>query len=305
VRYGGYRPSVFLWSFIPVANWLAGSTIAGFWLWKSGRLKHLYGVPILVLVLVLLVTTLLTKTLVAVVLMLVAGAVLLSSRSIRRPTLLTVLVLVVPLLIGLRATGTWRGEQLLSLASMVNEERAHSLEYRFGNENALAEKALQRPFFGWGGYSRSRVYDERGRDVSVTDGLWIIVLGKAGLVGLAGFLATFMVPVLLFGRRFPSRNWAHPAIAPGAIAAAIIVMTLINNVPNTSINPMVQIAMGGIVSLGGVGTDRSGRGRRGRGQRGMAARRRGNAEPPADDPKSTATKSVDGRRLHPDPGRRP
>ena len=37
--------------------------------------------------------------------------------------------------------------------------------------------ALDRPVFGWGGWGRSRLHDDQGRDVSVTDGLCIISAG--------------------------------------------------------------------------------------------------------------------------------
>ena len=259
VRYGSYRPSVFLWSFIPVANWLAVTTVAGFWLWWSGRSSRFSGVSTLIPVGILLITTLLSKTLGAVVLLLVGVSVLLSRSFVRRPSLLKLLVLIVPFIIGARATGMWSGEELVSLARMAGEERSHSLEYRLGNENILAEKALQRPIFGWGGYGRSGIYNEWGDGVSTTDGLWIIELGKSGLVGVASLLAIYMVPLLRFDRRYLRRSWLDPDIAPGAAAAAIIVMALVNNVPNVTINPLVQIAMGGVVAFS---TDELGRRRK-------------------------------------------
>ncbi|BDZ74639.1 hypothetical protein GCM10025856_23580 [Methylophaga marina] len=45
-----------------------------------------------------------------------------------------------------------------------------------------------------GGWARSRVFDpETGKDISVTDGYWIIILGKYGWVG---FLSTFLFMIL-------------------------------------------------------------------------------------------------------------
>jgi hypothetical protein len=249
MRYGGYRPSVFLWSYIPVATFLAMSTVAGFCLWRSGRLRRIWGISTLVPIGVLLVTMLLTKTLTAVLLVMVAGGVLLTRGIIRKPSVLAVLVVAVPIVVGLRATGVWEAHELVRLAEAVSEERAYSLEYRFDNENILAAKALERPFFGWGGYQRSRVFDERGRDISVTDGAWIIFLGRAGLVGLASFFVIFMVALLRFDRAFPGRSWLRPDVGPAAAAAAVAAMALVNNVPNSTSNPLVHLAIGGTVAF--------------------------------------------------------
>ena len=49
----------------------------------------------------------------------------------------------------------------------------------------LAAKAMRRPVFGWGGWGRSRVHDEWGTDLSITDGLWIIQFGQLGQVQLS------------------------------------------------------------------------------------------------------------------------
>ena len=252
-RGGGYRPSVFLWTYIPVAVWLSFSTLTAFWMWKCGRLRSIFGLPILVLVGALSFTLLLTKTLTGLILLLVAVTVLLSDRIIRKPRLLTVLVLAIPLVIGFRATGTWSGEAMVSLAAQISDERARSLQFRVTNENQLAARALERPFFGWGGFGRARIYDESGRDISTTDGLWIILLGNHGLIGMFAMLGTYLLPLLRFARTYPSGSLANPEVAPAAVAAALILMGLINNVPNYTLNPVVQLAIGGVLSLTALG----------------------------------------------------
>ena len=77
----------------------------------------------------------------------------------------------------------------MSLVSLVSDDRARSLEFRFINEDRLLGRASERPLAGWGRFGRNRVYDEEGGyDVSVTDGRWIIVLGQFGILG---FIAEF------------------------------------------------------------------------------------------------------------------
>jgi hypothetical protein len=70
-----------------------------------------------------------------------------------------------------------------------SSKSAQSLEFRFACEKLLIVKAIERPVFGWGGWSRSDVYfDEGEADANQkvpTDGLWIVALGTKAFVGLA------------------------------------------------------------------------------------------------------------------------
>ena len=49
--------------------------------------------------------------------------------------------------------------------------------------------------WGWGAFGRGRVYDDTGKDISVTDGWWIIQLGGRGAVGLACLLGLLLLPI--------------------------------------------------------------------------------------------------------------
>ena len=73
----------------------------------------------------------------------------------------------------------------MSLASSYNVERAESLQFRFEQERLLLDHAWKRVWFGWGRFGRNRVYNEEGKDISVTDGRWIITMGSFGFVGFA------------------------------------------------------------------------------------------------------------------------
>src|SRR5690606_1960632 len=74
---------------------------------------------------------------------------------------------------ALRFSGVFPVENMVTVASRLSPERAHSLNVRFVNEEMLMAKARERPWFGWGGFGRNRIYDEYGKDVSITDGEWI------------------------------------------------------------------------------------------------------------------------------------
>ena len=78
----------------------------------------------------------------------------------------------------------------------------------------MIKRALERPLFGWGGWGGSRIHDEEsGRDISVTDGLWIIILGRNGMFGLCAWLLAMALPALLLWRKARSRMWRGPEMA--------------------------------------------------------------------------------------------
>src|SRR5690606_24234269 len=115
---------------------------------------------------------------------------------------------------GTRVTSQSTGEYLVNFVErVIDSDRAESLASRFHNENLLAERALERPVFGWGGWNRSRVYNEEGEDISTTDGLWIIVLGKTGFFGLSALTLTLLVPAVALICIVPAQRWKEPHIA--------------------------------------------------------------------------------------------
>lgn len=113
-----------------------------------------------------------------------------------------ILALLVCLYPWLRATGNFPVQGILDVAGEVSEERKLSLKFRFDNEDVLLEHAMKKPWFGWGvSYGRNMLYDERGGLMTVTDGGWIIAVGNAGLMGLAGFLAIPVICIFATARR--------------------------------------------------------------------------------------------------------
>ena len=123
------------------------------------------------------------------------------------------------------------------------------------NENILAKRALERPVFGWGGWGRNRVLDEAGHDISITDGLWVIVLGINGVVGLASMTALFLLPVALLLVRYPPRTWRSPGCAAAGLGV-LLELYLIDNLSNAMINPIYIMAAGGLAGLQGPGRRR-------------------------------------------------
>ena len=119
-------------------------------------------------------------------------------------------------------------------------------------ENLLIAKALQQPVFGWGGWGRSAVYfdaDTTWPKPVPTDGLWIIILGTKGFVGLTLFYLALILPAALFVWRFPARLWGDPRLAAGSLAAVLLGLYMVDCLLNGFPNIIYVTLAGGLIGL--------------------------------------------------------
>lgn len=244
----GSRPRVFMQTGLALGTFMTAASLMGVWLWHTGALRKLYGYAVGPLCAGLVLVTVGCKNMGATSLLIFGLAALFSIRTMNRSWGIYLLILAAPAYMGFRATGKWSAESMVEIASAVHPERGRSLEGRLVNDTMLADKALERPAFGWGGWGRSRIYDENGKDICVTDGLWIIALGTTGLVGLASLTGILTLPPLLLLRRYPARQWLDPQIAPAAVAAVLVVLYMVDNLFNAMFNPVYFMAAGGLIS---------------------------------------------------------
>ena len=131
-----------------------------------------------------------------------------------------------------------------------SQDRANSLKFRQKMENLLADKAFRKPWLGWGGWNRSHVFDENsGRDLVLVDGLWIIMLGEYGIIGLSALTSMVLLPALLLWRRIPTRSWLDPACAAPVALAVVLTMYMIDGLFNATFNPVACLAVGGVANI--------------------------------------------------------
>ncbi len=149
-----------------------------------------------------------------------------------------------------RGTQVVSGDGLINaVQSLAGDRRAESLTTRVDNETTLVAKAMERPLLGWGRWGRNRVYDENGKDLSLTDGLWVIQLGTAGIVGLVALVAIGTLPGLLLIKRFGPAVLNSPEMAGATALSVIVSLSLLNNVFNAFINPLALVAAGGLMAM--------------------------------------------------------
>jgi hypothetical protein len=249
LRWGGYRPTVFMDHGLMVGMWMSMATVSGFWLWFSGTTRSLFGISILWFLVPLAITTILCKSFGALVLLMVGIGVLIATRNTASRAFLIALAIAPVLYIALRLPGIWSGGDLTELVSNVAPTRAASLQFRLENEDRLLERAQLRPLFGWGGWGRARVRDAQGRDISVTDGLWIIALGNTGFFGLASLTGSVLVSLGGLMRRFPARAWRHRYVAPAVAMCVMVLLFFVDCLFNDMKNPAYTLAGGGLAYL--------------------------------------------------------
>lgn len=256
IRFGGYRPIGLTTHGLVLSLWMCLGAMLAVWLFSAGALEglrprlRLNPRLLTALVVLLAVTAVATKSTGAIILGGVGLAVLFLTSRYRLPLLAGALLAVPPAYMVVRAGEFWSGKDAVAwVADHISPERAQSLEFRLQNEDALIRKALERPVFGWGGWGRSRIKDEEtGEDTSVTDGLWIILLGTQGVAGLAAVTAIFLLPPLLWFRAHPPHQWAR--IRPAETAVAVLLpLVMIDNLFNGIGNPVYVLLAGGLTGV--------------------------------------------------------
>jgi hypothetical protein len=112
----------------------------------------------------------------------------------------------------------------------------------------IALRAMERPKFGWGGYSRYLVKDVHGRILSTPDSLWVIALGDSGILGEVALLS-LLLPIAVLLVKLRGSRWGDPALAGVGAAAIMMILYSYDNLLNNMINPLFLLGLGGLSGL--------------------------------------------------------
>ncbi len=249
MRFGGWRPMVFMEHGLMVGMWMSMSALIGIWLWWTGAVRRITGVPVILFVIPLLVTAVLCKSMGALILLGLGLAALASIKALGTRLVAWVLIAAAPAYVALRVSKSWDGTQVREMAATVSTERAQSLRFRLYNEDLLVTKAMQQPVFGWGGWGRNRVTDAKGVAITVIDGQWINVLGLYGFVGLGSFGAVLLLPPVLLLRRVAVGQWGNPVFATAGALVMVNILYMIDNIANAMVNPVYMLAAGALAGV--------------------------------------------------------
>lgn len=246
MRWGGFRPIVFLPHGLWVALYMLTALLCGMALMRYSEASER---PRLTLaVCYLLVVLVLCKSMGALVYFVAFAPLLLLAT--RRQMLavaagIAVVVLAYPLL---RGAGLVPVDLFIEQFERISVDRAGSLGFRLINEGLLLEHAQQRPVFGWGGWDRNLVHDPlSGRVTTISDGQWVIVIG---IFGWSGYLVQFgllTLPLVLLFLQLRGQGGAQ--VSPWlAVLAIVHAINLIDLIPNATLVPLTWLTCGALLA---------------------------------------------------------
>ncbi len=254
MRDGGFRPVVFLEHGLQVALFASMAVIAAAIVMRLKR--RIMRMPAGAVTFYLGIVLLLCKTLGATLYAALMAPVVLFTRPRAWARLSCIVLLFVCAYPALRWHGLVPVQQVSSAANAISGDRSASFEMRVANEDQLLAKAQQKPLFGWGTWGRNRIYDaQSGRDISVTDGTWIIELG---VFGWLGYLSLFgLLTVAVFRAYRAVGNQVTPASITLAGLSLLLGVNVIDLLPNSNLTPITFLLAGAIARAGRARATRS------------------------------------------------
>lgn len=243
IRESGFRPSVFFLHGLWLSTFVAFSVMAALAIWRSARepMWRMIGAGASVwLTIVLFLCKSLGPVMLAVVF-----APIVRILGERLQSLLVVLFASVALLYPtLRSADLVPIDSIHAIASQVSERRAQSFMGRMRNEALLLEHVAEKRLLGWGLWGRHRVYDEiSGKDVTLTDGAWIIEFAKFGWVGYLTMFGMLTYPLFLAARNRIRVGLGEPTMA----LCLIMCMSLMDLMLNAFLVPFQWMLVGAIL----------------------------------------------------------
>lgn len=242
MRGDGFRPLVFLQHGLWLSIFFAMAILAAAGLWRQMRSDRLRGGEWLLALAWLLMTLGLSHSLGALLLVLIMlpWILFVSARTqIAMAAAVAVAVLALP---AMRVAGFVPVDAVEQVVRAIDAERAESWRFRVDNEEQLFARAMEKPLFGWGGWNRNSVHDPDGRDVSVTDGQWVITFGVSGWAGYFAVFGLLALPILGLWRH--ASRWT---VAPATAALCVVLAcNLADLVPNATMTPLTWLVAGAL-----------------------------------------------------------
>jgi len=242
MRGGGFRPVVFLGHGLLVAIFcaMAGTAAVARWREARGRQRTRAGLIAVYFGIVLL----LCKSAGAIILTVIFAPIVAFLRAKRVAAIGAAACIILLLYPAIRSTGLVPTVTISELTNSFSTDRAGSLGVRLINEDQLLKRAAEKPMFGWGSWGRNRIYSpEDGRDLSITDGAWIITLGTWGWVGYFAAFGLLCHGCLRFVWNGRIRKNAGLA---GAALISLLAINLLDSIPNASIVPITWMLAGAL-----------------------------------------------------------
>jgi len=238
VRYGGFRPVVFLGHGLWVSMFtviVIGAAVT------LSKLKIKLSRPSNIIVIIYLVLLLIfSKGFGSIIL----GAILLLTIGILKPRIIYLVSIVIALISitypFLCFIDIFPHQLVIENIESINPAQAGSLQFRFDHEIALLDRAVDRFLFGWGAWGRNRLGD------SVVDGYWIGLIGMYGIIGFTSIFGLMFIAV--WKTRFSLKHLTEKKDKLLLVSLSLIAsVIMIDQIPNHSENPFFWFLTGSLI----------------------------------------------------------
>lgn len=248
----GWRPTVFMQHGLAVAMFMGTAAVCGVWLWTAGRVRTVRviggAVPTWILAVGLFAVAAACKSSYALLLMLAGTGALLLSRALNTRVVLAGMLMIAPLYVAARTVGGWDAQLLRDAASMIAPSRTDSFAMRLDSEDTLWRWVQGELLFGHGRLGELTGKDSENWGRFIPDGLWLIALGKNGMVGLAAMYGVLLLPSAVFLWRHRARELMRPDVAGATVLMLVLVLYAMDNLLNAMVNPIYLLAAGGLAA---------------------------------------------------------
>ncbi|SHH49593.1 hypothetical protein [Bradyrhizobium erythrophlei] len=246
VRESGFRPMVFMGHGLVACFFAMTAAVASAALWRA-RFRAVRFAPAGAATAYLSAVLVLCKSSAATVYGMVLVPLVVWTTPRLQMCVAVFLVSIALLYPFLRMYDVFPTQTILGVADSIDPARASSLELRFREEGRLLNRASERFMLGWGRFGRNRIFVEDwrgiGGDSSITDGLWVIVLGQFGLVGFIAEFGLLAISVFRAAKALKFAESLKDSIFLSALAL-IVAVNIIDLLPNSALSPWSWLLVG-------------------------------------------------------------
>ena len=250
-RYVLYRPLLFCEHGNQLGMWVATVAVSSVWLWRSGRLRTVLGIPGGMVAAGLVGLCVVCQSMGSVILM---GGVLALVFVLRRPTsrpnpvyvgaAAAVVVLIIATAVAEAAGGGGVREQVRDVFAGAGKQ---SFNWRLARYKEFFPQVMKAPILGWGRANWSATADHTFVN-PVNLGLWLLALGMYGAFGLVASTLVLTLPVVEVLKWLPPRSWLNPGCSAVTLAAVLLFINAIDTLVNSEYILPLLAAAGGINS---------------------------------------------------------
>lgn len=253
MRYGGYRPIIFMQHGLMVALWMAVTTTVAFWFWRSREIKYIKNIPLSFWILALVATTILCKSANGWFSLALGCGAYFVFRSFKSFLPFRLLLLMVPLYILLRITGAVSGEVIESKVGLfLDEDRTSSLQIRTVQEDLFVAKTLERPFLGWGWIGRGWPTNKEigGDAIGMVDALWVVTFNTRGVFGILSLVTMMLIGpwLVLQSRKKQEFDTTFFQMGP-VLLSLVVILFMIDSLFNGMLNPVYILGSGALLGF--------------------------------------------------------